>query len=145
MFQKGPIPPLLHGFLDYVFGAFLIAAPFLFGFDSGAAKAVGIVGGVVVLVLAACTVWPTGLIRSVPPPAHAIFDVIIAVLLIAAPFLFAFSDESSPTAVFIITGVVALLYAIATRYSPEPRERGRRRGREPDRKQPPTPTSAPGS
>ena len=31
------------------------------------------------------------------------------------------SDESSPTAVFIITGVVALLYAIATSYTPEPK------------------------
>jgi hypothetical protein len=142
MFKKGPIPPLLHGLVDYLLGAFLIASPFLFGFDSGAAKAVGIVGGVVVIVLTACTAWGTGLIKSVPAPAHAIFDVIVAVLLIAAPFLFAFSDESDPTAVFIVTGVLALLYAIATRYTPEPRERGRpRRAREPE--QPTAPPSTP--
>jgi hypothetical protein len=121
MFKKGPIPPLLHGLVDYLFGAFLIAAPFLFTFEAGAAKATGIVGGVVVLVLAACTAWATGLIKSIPPSAHAIFDLIIAVVLIAAPFLFGFSDETSATAVFIVAGVLDLLFAIATRFTPEPR------------------------
>jgi hypothetical protein len=76
---------------------------------------------VIVLVLAACTAWALGLIKSIPPSAHAIFDLIIAIVLIASPFLFGFSNESSPTAVFIVTGVLSLLYAIATRYTPEPR------------------------
>jgi hypothetical protein len=125
MFKKGPIPPWVHGFVDYLFGAFLIASPFLFGFDSGSAKAVGIVGGVIVLVLAASTSWATGLIKSIPPEAHAIFDVIIAALLIASPFVFGFSDDGTATAVFIVTGVVALLYGIATRYTPESRDRSR--------------------
>jgi hypothetical protein len=119
MFKKGPIPPLVHGLLDYVFGAFLIASPFLFSYDSGAAKATGVVAGVIVLVLAACTDWTAGLIKSVPASAHAIFDLIIAILLIAAPFLFGFSDETNPTAVFLVSGVFALLYAIATRYTPD--------------------------
>ena len=35
MFKKGPIPALVHGLVDYLFGAFLIASPFLFSFDSG--------------------------------------------------------------------------------------------------------------
>jgi hypothetical protein len=124
MFKKGPIPSLVHGFVDYLLGAFLIASPFLFSFEAGAAKATGIVAGVIVLVLAACTAWTTGLIKSVPPSAHAIFDLIVAILLIAAPFLFGFSDETNPTAVFIVTGVLTLLYAIATRYTPEPKPRG---------------------
>jgi hypothetical protein len=140
MFKKGPIPPLLHGLVDYLFGAFLIASPFLFSFDAGAAKAVGVVGGVVVLVLAACTAWATGLIKSVPPSAHAIFDLIIAVLLIASPFLFGFSDETNPTAVFIIAGVADLLFAIATRFTPEPRTP--RRSRDGDRPRPASSTPA---
>jgi hypothetical protein len=100
----------------------------LLTFDATAAKAVGIVGGVVVLVLTACTAWPTGLIKSIPPPAHAIFDLLIAVVLIASPFLFGFSDESTPTAVFIVAGVLDLLFAIATRFTPEPRTPRRPRG-----------------
>jgi hypothetical protein len=121
MFKNGPIPPWVHGSVDYLLGAFLILSPFLFSFDSGAATATGIVSGVIVLVLASSSAWATGLIKSIPPSAHAIFDLIVAVLLIAAPFLFGFSSETAPTAVFMITGVLALLYAIATRYTPEPR------------------------
>jgi VIT1/CCC1 family predicted Fe2+/Mn2+ transporter len=121
MFKKGPLPPWVHGFVDYLLGAFLIASPFLFSYDAGAATATGIVAGVIVLVLGASTAWAMGLIKSVPPSAHAIFDLIIAVLLIASPFLFGFSSETNPTAVFIVTGVLGLLYAIATRYTPEPK------------------------
>jgi len=121
MFKNGPIPPWIHGAVDYLLGAFLILSPFLFSFDAGAATATGIVAGVLVLVLASSTAWATGLIKSIPPSAHAIFDLIIAILLIASPFLFGFSDETSPTAVFMVTGVLALLYAIGTRYSPEPK------------------------
>jgi SPW repeat len=127
MFKKGPIPPLVHGLLDYVFGALLIASPFLFSFDDGAAKAVGIAGGVIVLVIAACTDWTAGLIKSIPPSAHAIFDLIVAILLIASPFLFGFSDDDNATAVAIVAGVLDLLFAIATRFTPEPR--GSRRER----------------
>ena len=133
MFKKGPIPPWVHGFVDYLLGAFLIASPFLFSFDSGAATATGIIAGVIVLVLAATTAWTTGLIKSVPPSAHAIFDLIVALALIAAPFLFGFSDESNPTAVFLVTGVVAILYAIATRYTPEARPARESRRPAPDR------------
>jgi hypothetical protein len=121
MFKKGPLPPWVHGFVDYLLGAFLIASPFLFSYNASAATATGIVAGVIVLVLAACTAWALGLIKSIPPSAHAIFDLIIAIVLIASPFLFGFSNESSPTAVFIVTGVLSLLYAIATSYTPEPR------------------------
>ncbi|HEX4691863.1 MAG TPA: hypothetical protein VH276_14305 [Solirubrobacteraceae bacterium] len=131
MFKSGPLPPWIHGSVDYLLGAFLVLSPFLFSYDSGAATATGIVAGVLVLVLAASTAWATGLIKSIPPSAHAIFDLIIAVLLIASPFLFGFSNETAPTAVFMVTGVLALLYAIATRYSPE-----RKPPREP-RRQPP--------
>jgi hypothetical protein len=119
MFKNGPIPPWVHGGVDYLLGAFLILSPFLFSFDAGAATATGIVAGVLVLVLASSTAWATGLITSIPPSAHAIFDLIIAVLLIASPFLFGFSDDGTATAFFIVLGVVHLLMTIATRFVSE--------------------------
>jgi hypothetical protein len=125
VFKKGPIPPLVHGALDYVLGAFLIAAPFIFSFTADAAKALGIVAGVLVILLAASTAWTTGLIKSVPVMVHAMLDYGLGVVLIAGPFLFVFSDDDgSATAFFIAFGVFELLYAIATRYSAaEPRRR----------------------
>jgi uncharacterized membrane protein YbhN (UPF0104 family) len=126
MFRQGPVPALVHGLLEYLLGALCLAAPFLFDFDSGAAQAAAIVAGVVIIVLTASTALPTGLIKSVPVHAHVVLDYVIAALLIAAPFLFGFSDEAAPSAFFIIAGVALLLLAIATRYLGSDKRRGKR-------------------
>jgi hypothetical protein len=49
---------------------------------------------------------------------HGAIEYAVGVLLIAAPFLFGFSDESGPTALFIILGVAHLLVTIGTRFKP---------------------------
>jgi hypothetical protein len=96
-----------------------IAAPFVFGFDSDAATAVSIVVGVALLVITASSDLPTGLAKTLPVTIHAVIDLIAAVFLIAAPFLFGFTDEAAPTAFFIILGVAHLLLTIGTRFLPE--------------------------
>jgi hypothetical protein len=45
---------------------------------------------------------------------HALMDPLLAALLIAAPFLFGFSDQGGPTAVCIVAGIVVLLVAMST-------------------------------
>src|SRR5215213_2691227 len=102
MLRQGPIPVFVHGVIEYVAAALLIAAPFRHGFDSGAATAASIIAGVAVLVITASSALPTGLIRSIPIPAHVVLDYAVAAFLIASPFLFGFSDESGPTAFFIV-------------------------------------------
>jgi hypothetical protein len=115
--HDGPLPYAAHGILEYVVGALLIAAPFLLGFtDQGAATAVSIVGGVVVLGLAASTRGPTSLNNAMPVSVHVLADLALGGVFIAAPFLFGFSDNGSPTALFIALGVTMLLGVVATRY-----------------------------
>jgi hypothetical protein len=128
MLREGPIPRLLHGLLQYALGAFLVAAPFLLSYDSGAATAASIVAGVVLLTLAATSEGPTGLSKAVPLPASLVLLLALSALFVAAPFLFGFSDEGAPTAVFIIAGIVELLLTIATRFKPA---RDATAGREP--------------
>ena len=126
MFKQGPVPAFVHGVIEYLAAALFIAAPFLFGFDDDTATAVSIVAGVVILVLTASTALPTGLIKSIPVQAHAVIDFALAAVLIAAPFLFGFSDDGTATAFFIVLGVVHLLLTIATRFvsgSQPPRRR----------------------
>ncbi len=123
MFKQGPIPAFVHGLLEYVAGALLIAAPFLFGFDSDTATAVAIVAGVLILVVTSSTALPTGLIKSIPVQAHVILDYLLAAALIASPFLFGFSDEGTALAFFIVLGVVHLLVTIATRFIRDPAPR----------------------
>ncbi len=124
MMREGPIPLFAPGVLEYAAGVLFIIAPFLFGFQSGAAKALSIVVGVVVLTLTASTDGPTSLVNQVPRAAHVVLDYVLAVLLIGLPFLAGFSGEGAPTVFFIVLGVAHLLITIGTRFRPaKPAER----------------------
>ena len=118
MLRQGPFSRFVHGAVEYLAGVLFIAAPFLFAFESDAAVAVSIVAGVVVIAVAASTEGPSSLIDSIPIAAHLLLDFALSAVLIASPFLFGFSDESSPTAFFIVLGVVHLLLTIGTRFKP---------------------------
>ena len=129
MLRQGPIPRFAHSLIEYLGGVFLVVSPFLFDFGGGA-RAVAIVGGVLLIFLAAISDAPLGLIPQIPGGTHIVFDYVLAALFIAAPFIFGFSDEGAPTAVFIAGGVVFLLVAVATRYLKEDeslREKRRKR------------------
>jgi hypothetical protein len=123
MFKQGPVPAFAHGVIEYLAAILFIAAPFLFAFDDDTATAVSIVAGVLVLVTTAFTALPTGIVKSIPVHAHAVVDYLLAGLLIAAPFLFGFTDDGTATAFFIVLGVVHLLLTIATRFVSEARPR----------------------
>jgi hypothetical protein len=117
MLRQGPIPRFVHGVIEYAAGVLLIVAPFLFAFKSDAAVALSIVAGVLVLVIAASTDGPSSLINSIPVAVHVVLDFALAAILIAAPFLFGFSAETTPTAFFIVLGVAHLMITIGTRFA----------------------------
>ena len=116
MMRNGPIPLFAHGVVEYVAAALLIVAPFVLGFESGAATALSIVVGVVILAIAAATDGPTSLVNQIPRSAHVALDYVLVVVLIALPFLAGFSGETAPTALFILLGVAHLLITIGTRF-----------------------------
>lgn len=137
MLTQGPVPRFAHGMIEYVVAAILFAAPFVLSFHSGAAVAASIIAGVVVLAVAASTDGPTSLVNSIPMSAHVVLDYVLALVLIATPFIAGFSNETNPTVFFITLGVLHLLVTIGTRFS-KPGEapseaagsgRRRRRGR----------------
>jgi hypothetical protein len=118
MLNQGPLPVLVHGALEYVVGVLFIAAPFLFGFNASAAPtAAAVVVGLLLLAFTATSALPTGLVRSVSLGVHVTVDFVLAVLLVALPFILGFTDEAAPTALFIVVGVLHLLVTIATRFS----------------------------
>jgi hypothetical protein len=117
MLREGPIPQALQGLLEYLAGVLFVAAPFLFGFtDSGVATAASIVVGILFLVLAATSQGPTGLVEQLSAPVHALLDAVLAILLVAAPFVLGFAAVPTPRNLFLITGVVWLLVTIGSRY-----------------------------
>ena len=102
MFKQGPIPAFVHGVVEYLAAILFIAAPFIFDFDTDAAVALSLIVGVVVLIIAATTHWQTGLIQSIPVQAHVMLDYVLAIFLIASPFILGFSDDGTAAAFFIV-------------------------------------------
>ena len=116
MFRQGPLPAVVHGLLDYVFGALLIAVPFVLGFSADAATATAVAAGLVLLVIAASTDFPTGFVHSIPRALHAIIDYAVALTLIVAPFVFGFTDDDTATPTLIAIGVLQFMQTLATRF-----------------------------
>jgi hypothetical protein len=121
VFKEGPVPAYVHGIVEYLAAILFIAAPFIFTFDQDGAVALSLIVGVLVLIIAATTHWRTGLIHSIPVQAHAMLDYVLAIFLIASPFILGFSDDGTAAAFFIVIGVVHLLLTIATRFVAEER------------------------
>ena len=118
MFRRGPIPPYVHGILDYILGAVLVAAPFVLNFDDNAAIALSIVIGLGALILAGFTSWTTGIVKSIPVAVHVMVDYALSIFLVISPFRFGFKDDDTESAFFVVLGILGLLITIATRYMP---------------------------
>jgi len=117
MLREGPVPRLVHGAVEYVVGLLFLAAPILFDFDSGVATGVSIAVGIFLLVVTATTAGlPTSLRNQLALNAHVTVDFVLAIFLIAAPFILGFADEDAPRNFFMILGVAHLLMTIGTRF-----------------------------
>lgn len=116
MFRKGRVSVLVHGVIDYLVGAFLLAAPFLLNFTEDAATVAAVTGGVIMLVVGASSDLPTGLVDSVPKALHAMLDYVVALGIIAAPFVLGFTGDATATPLFVVVGTFQLLQTIGTRF-----------------------------
>jgi hypothetical protein len=111
------IPRNIHGILDYIVGAALIAAPWLFGFaDNTAATYVPVAVGGAAIVYSILTNYEAGLIRIIPFNIHLIFDILSGLLLAASPWLFGFADRVYLP--HLIVGIVEILAGVMTRNEP---------------------------
>jgi hypothetical protein len=120
MMRQGPIPLTVHALSEPLLAALFIAAPWLFGFDDiGAATAISIVAGLVVLLVGMSTDWKIAMVRKIPLAVHMALDFGLGIFLIASPFLFGFDDESSALVFFLVLGIALLLSALGTRWVPD--------------------------
>ncbi len=89
-----PISPLLHGVLDYSTVVLTALAPRLFGFGpTGSAVAYTLAAGY--LVVSLLTRYPLGAVKVLPLRAHTTIEIVLAVLLIALPWLLGFADDDA--------------------------------------------------
>ena len=82
-----------HAIIDYVVGALLILAPFIFGFaDGGAAMWTPILLGASIIVYSLLTRYPLGAAQVIPFKVHLGLDAAGGLLLLVSPWLFGFAD-----------------------------------------------------
>lgn len=112
---RGPLPLNTHAALEPIIGIVLIASPWIFGFSNvDDAKTLAIVLGVAVLLAGMMTRWRVSLVKLIPIRTHFMMDVGVAILMIAAPWIFGFSDSSAAARFFVIAGVLELGAAMMT-------------------------------
>jgi hypothetical protein len=114
------IPTKFHGFLDYIVGVALIAAPWIFQFsDNTAATVVPIVLGIGLIAYSLFTDYELGLFRVVPMSVHNLFDIAAGIVLIASPWIFGFADEDANFwAPHVIVGAAAIVLGLVTKQHP---------------------------
>lgn len=87
------IPTRIHGLLDYLTGALLIVAPWLFGFNYGGAETwLPVILGAGAVVYSLFTDYELGAVRRLGMGTHLGLDAASGALLAVSPWLFGFSD-----------------------------------------------------
>lgn len=88
------IPTQVHGVLDYLWGALLLASPWLFGFaDGGPETWVAVILALGAVVYSLLTDYELGVARVLSMRGHLALDLAGGVLLAASPWLFGFADH----------------------------------------------------
>jgi SPW repeat len=111
------IPTRFHAPLDYIVGAVLIAAPWIFQFsDIGAATAVSIVLGAGLILYSLVTNYELGVWKLAPMAVHNLIDIVAGALLATSPWLFGYGDEGASTWLpFVVIGVAAVFLGFTTK------------------------------
>jgi hypothetical protein len=111
------IPTKLHAPLDYIVGAGLLAAPWIFQFSERTTPTVlSIVLGVGLIVYSLFTDYELGVWRRFPMAVHNLFDIAAGALLVASPWIFGFADEGTNVwAVFVVVGIAAIGLGLTTK------------------------------
>jgi hypothetical protein len=111
------IPTKFHAPLDYIVGAALIAAPWIFQFsEHKAATVVPIVLGIGLIAYSLFTDYELGVWKIAPMAVHNLIDVAAGALLAASPWIFGFADESANVwAPHLIVGLAAVFLGLTTK------------------------------
>ncbi len=112
------IPTRVHGMLDYLTGALLIASPWLFGFATGGAEQwIPVVLGAGALLYSLFTNYELGVVRKIPMSAHLGLDAMSGALLAVSPWLFNFDERVYLP--HLVLGLFEIGAALTTRTVPD--------------------------
>ena len=110
------IPTKFHAPLDYIVGAALIAAPWIFQFSEHTAPTIlSIVLGIGLIAYSLFTNYELGVWKVAPMAVHNLIDIVAGTLLAASPWIFGFADESANVWLpFVVVGLAAIFLGLTT-------------------------------
>jgi uncharacterized membrane protein HdeD (DUF308 family) len=110
------IPTRFHAPLDYIVGAALIVAPWIFQFsEHTAATTVPIVLGIGLTAYSLFTNYELGAWKVAPMAVHNLIDIAAGTLLAASPWIFGFADETANVwAPHLVVGLAAIFLGLTT-------------------------------
>ena len=111
------IPTKFHAPLDYIVGAALIAAPWIFQFSEHTAPTVvSIVLGIGLIAYSLFTNYELGVWKVAPMAVHNLIDIAAGTLLAASPWIFGFADETANVWLpFVVVGLAAIFLGLTTK------------------------------
>ncbi|WP_210494475.1 SPW repeat protein [Patulibacter sp. SYSU D01012] len=115
-----PIPVSLHATAEPFIAIVLIAFPWILGYDDNdAATIVSVAAGVVTLLVGGSTKWRQSLVKLIPLRTHAMLDVGVGVVLVVAPFVFGYTEETGAMAFHIVIGLGEIMVGVMTNWRTE--------------------------
>jgi hypothetical protein len=112
------IPTKFHAPLDYIVGAGLIAAPWIFSFsDDTTPTVLSVLLGAGLIVYSLFTNYELGAWKVAPMAVHNLIDIAAGVVLVVSPWLFGFSDNGTASVLFVVVGLAAIFLGLTTKQS----------------------------
>jgi hypothetical protein len=106
-----------HGYMDYMMGVLLIAAPWLFDFNRGGAETwIPVILGAGAIAYSLFTDYEMGAVRQISMRTHLGLDLVSGILLAVSPWLFGFSDYV--WAPHLVLGIIEIGAALMTKREP---------------------------
>jgi hypothetical protein len=112
-----PIGTKTHGYLDYIMGLVVIAAPWIFGFArDGAETWVPVILGISVIAYSLVTSYEMGAYPLISMSTHLALDLAGGILLAVSPWLFGFADYV--WAPHLVLGIAEIGASLLTKRTP---------------------------
>ena len=106
-----------HGYVDYLMGIVLIAAPWILGFNRGGAETwVPVILGAGMIVYSLLTDYEMGASKSISMRTHLTLDFLGGALLAISPWLFGFEDIVSTP--HVVLGILEMGTSLMTKSHP---------------------------
>jgi len=107
------IEPKIHGFIDYMAGIILIAAPSFFSFDNAAETLIPASVGIIQITYSLFTRYEFGIFSGISMRKHLMLDMIGGAVLVTASWIFGFASEIWQA--YMMLGVFEILVAFLTK------------------------------